>query len=406
MITFSKFCNLQHTMIAFHQRVLNFLSKKFYTFKAENRFTKGPKLSHVTIYACGNAGDSILSACVRKTFCQLGNYNKWNIINLRQKVKDYTIEKINKTKACIVGGGGLFLPDSNKNSISGWQWAISQEQLYEIKSPIIIFTVGYNYFRGQIPNDLFIKNLHAILEKASFVGLRNNGSIRAINELTNNKFKDKIVFQPCTTTLIKKLYADKIPAKAETKNIAVNMAFDRVQMRFGDKKEVICKQVAKAVKQIEKRGYHINYIIHCSGDTSFLEYLNKEHVNYNIVNLLNKLDIDTIFEYNKFDLVMGMRGHAQMIPFGLNTEIMTLGSHEKMKYFLEDIDATDWYIELTEDPRNLCQRIFEKFIQIHEIDSQKTKNRLIEQQEKLYQITLNNFEIINKILNNHNENEV
>lgn len=400
MNIFSRFCNLLNKFIALPKRVYNFISKRLYTIKAENRFSKGPKLTHVTLYAGGNAGDSILSACVRRTFSLLSNYNKWNLINLRHKVAPYTIEKINKTKACIIGGGGLFLPDSNKNSISGWQWAISQEQLCNIKRPIIIFTVGYNYFRGQVASDLFIKSLYAILEKANFVGLRNNGSIRAINELTNNKFKDKIVFQPCTTTIIRKLYADEIPTKIITKNIGINMAFDRVQMRFGDKQEVICKQVAMAVKQIEKRGYHINYIIHCSNDSAFLEYLDKEKVGYRIVNLLNKLDTDTIFEYNKFDFVIGMRGHAQMIPFGLNTEIITLGTHDKMKYFLEDIEATDWYIELTENPETLHYRIFEKFVQIHEKDSEKTKKRLIEQQKKLWEITLHNFETINKIISN------
>jgi hypothetical protein len=51
-----------------------------------------------------------------------------------------------------------------------------------IEVPFIAFAIGYNYFYGQEPNDLFIDNVKVFLEKASFVGLRNNGSIRKIKK--------------------------------------------------------------------------------------------------------------------------------------------------------------------------------------------------------------------------------
>ena len=94
-----------------------------------------------------------------------------------------------------------------------------------------------------------------------------------------------------------------------------------------------------------------------------------------------------------------MRGHAQMIPFGLNCEIVSLVTHNKMKWFLEDINAIDWQIDLMEENENLEGTIYEKFIQIHENSQDDTRRRLIESQEKLWKISQENMAKISEILN-------
>ena len=101
--------------------------------------------------------------------------------------------------------------------------------------------------------------------------------------------------------------------------------------------------------------------------------------------------------YNNMDVVIGMRGHAQMIPFGLNCEIISLGTHDKLKWFLQDIDAMDWYIDLQKE-RNIKEKILDTFTNIHEVHYDETKKRLNEQQEKLYHITENNIKQIFNIL--------
>ena len=57
--------------------------------------------------------------------------------------------------------------------------------------------------------------------------------------------------------------------------------------------------------------------------------------------------------YAHIDLAVGMRGHAQMIPFGLRRPIMSLISHDKMRYFLEDIEHPEWGVEV--DSPSLAQ---------------------------------------------------
>lgn len=237
-----------------------------------------------------------------------------------------------------------------------------------------------------------------LIKKASFIGLRNRGSIRELQKLLPASLASKIVYQPCTTTLIRKIYGNMIPDKQRTDSVAFNVAFDREKMRYGENKEKILEEIAKAAAMIEKKGYKIYYALHCMSDDQFLPWLKKEKVHYEAVPLY-KYDPFAVMEfYNKMDVVLGMRGHAQMIPFGLNCGIISLGSHDKMKWFLDDIDALDWYIELTDLSDSLSNRIVEKFEDIQEKNREYTRARLMEQQDLLWEITKDNWKTIQMLL--------
>ena len=161
-------------------------------------------ISHVTHCIGANVGDNVLSYCTRAIFKYFIGIRKWNIITVERPVNSKIINKINKSGGAIIGGGGLFLPDTNHNTISGWIWSVNCQQISEINRPIIIFSVGYNYFRGQIPNQIFKDNITYLIRQSSFVGLRNYGSVNKIQEIVGPELAEKIVYQPCTTTLINK----------------------------------------------------------------------------------------------------------------------------------------------------------------------------------------------------------
>ena len=354
-------------------------------------------LTHVTYCKVGNAGDTVLSKCVRKNFERYMNVN-WYLQKVTQPVGINDVNTFNRTRGVIIGGGGLFLPDTNTNLISGWQWAISKELLRAIDKPIIVYSVGYNYFPGQEVTSLFCDNLIKLVEKASFVGLRNNGSVSAIRQLLPDYLKEKVIYQPCTTTIIRRLF-EGIPAKKLTRNIAINVAFDREDRRYGDDKDKILTQLAYFANKVSNRGYNLYVVYHCSSDIKFKPYLDKAGVVYQGKDLSNAFPDEVFAFYNSMDLVCGMRGHAQMIPFGLNCEIISLGTHDKMRWFLEDIDSVDWYINLREDPDLICERLMSMFINIHEIEGDKTTQRLLEKQQRLLQISDYNMQTIYKLLN-------
>lgn len=84
---------------------------------------------------------------------------------------------------------------------------------------------------GQENSSLFIKSVNALVRKACFVGLRNRGSIQAIQQILEPKLRDKVVYQPCTTTLISEMLP--IKKRRNTKKVGVNIAFDREERRYG-----------------------------------------------------------------------------------------------------------------------------------------------------------------------------
>lgn len=314
---------------------------KIYLRTQEGKKRSHPRATHITYWRVQNAGDTMLSYCVRK-FLPVRN---WTIRTVIESINDDVIRQINETDMLVIGGGGLFLPDTNANSISGWQWAISEEQLERIQVPIIVFAVGYNYFKGQENSELFIRSINALVRKACFVGLRNMGSVRAIREILDPALRDKVVFQPCTTTVIGKMLPVK--KRKNTKNVGVNIAFDREERRYGENKEKILTEIANAVCEISQSGYKICYIAHCDEDLRFLKYLKRLDIDFTVYNLTCALPGEVLSCYQKMEIVLGMRGHAQMIPFGVGCRIISLGTHDKIRWFLEDIESMEWYVDMS-----------------------------------------------------------
>src|SRR5688572_2032953 len=106
------------------------------------------KVFHFDIKTLGNYGDTILFEAVRQIFQGYGNRDVFRFSgsrNLRDVVNPKLVRAVNDNyDAVVIGGGGLFLADTNPNERSGWQWNISIEQLQRIQKPLIVFAVGNN----------------------------------------------------------------------------------------------------------------------------------------------------------------------------------------------------------------------------------------------------------------------
>jgi SAM-dependent methyltransferase/polysaccharide pyruvyl transferase WcaK-like protein len=359
--------------------------------KEKNKGGKMP-VQHLTYFrGWENAGDTILSKTVRDSFNSKASI-RWQLNKVTDEVTQQRIEQFNQNKLIVIGGGGLFLPDTNKNEKSGWQWPISKEELQQITSPIAVFAVGYNYFPGQTPNELFVDSLNAIVDKAGFVGLRNYGSIEKVKALLRDDLKEKVVFQPCTTTIIRKLEKN-LPAKMKTKNVAVNMAFDRYEKRFAGKIYEVLDAVASSMKRLDEQGFNIHLVGHLERDNKFRISLDKFGVNYK-EHVLQFMTPNEVYHfYNEMEIVLGMRGHAQMIPFGLNCKIVTLSTHNKMRYFLEDIEAPELLVDLREEVNSIEDRILTAVNLLQEKDSYYQEH-FRAKQEEFAQITERNLDQI------------
>lgn len=99
--------------------------------------------------------------------------------------------------------------------------------------------------------------------------------------------------------------------------------------------------------------------------------------------------------YSRPRLVIGMRGHAQMIPFGCNTPILSIISHDKMQWFLDDIHHPEWGVDVL-DPA------FERILLAKATSLYNSTDLLMpilkKEQQYLWDVTQKNMNYIKSII--------
>tara|TARA_A100001015_G_scaffold207086_1_gene231589 strand:+ start:2617 stop:3768 length:1152 start_codon:yes stop_codon:yes gene_type:complete len=349
------------------------------------------KLIHISAFSYGNAGDTILPVVLRDLFIFCLSIKSWKGFHVKIPVEEKYLKTINKADGIVIGGGGLFLRDSHPNKTSGWQWNCSIENLLKINKPIIMFAVGYNRFRNQEEFDpIFTNHLNEFVKKAKFVGIRNYGSIKRLKDYLEPSNAAKLCFQPCMTTLISKLYPNLTDYNSKQNFIAINCAFDRINLRI--ESEETLNEIARVAKELS-HVTKIKYFSHMKSDEKILKYFEKYNLKYELVRFQNLRQI--IKEYASARLVIGMRGHSQMIPFGCNTSILSIVTHNKLQYFLDDINQPDLGVDVMKKDFDL--KLLNKALETYE-NYKSINKKLLAAQEKLYKITLNNLDEINKVL--------
>lgn len=341
----------------------------------------------------GNAGDVVLTHVFRDLINKFQNNINWDLINVRDKIDQIYIDRLNKADKIIFSGGGLFLPDSNENQISGWQWACSQEMMDKIEKPIYAFALGYNYFYGQKPNELFIDNLKYFINKCKFFSVRSNGDKKKIIELLGDDYINKIKIQPCATVLINKLYDFEEKRK---NNLCINIAYDRINLRYGKSKIKVLNEIAEAIKILSKK-FKVTVFGHLNSDMNFYKLLLKKKIKCNTINFRKVIFPNILKHYNNTDIMIGTRGHSLLIPFGLNKLVIGFNSHPKIGWFLNDIDQSNLCIDKCKIRAKIINRVnmlnndYEKFVKINK-----------KKQNDFWKITKKNINIIFKENNEKN----
>lgn len=352
--------------------------------------------THISAFSYANAGDTILPVVLRDLFNRFVGVKKWHDYDVHRFVDSKAIKEFNSTDFIVIGGGGLFLADTCPNDVSGWQWNCDIEALNRIERPIIAFALGYNRFRGQEEfKPIFKTHLRNFVARSIFVGIRNHGSIEKLSGYLEEPLRKKLRFQPCMTTMISKIYPNLQNYKDKEDFIAINCAFDRKDLRSSSNDYLV--SIAKVAKELAKIT-KIKIYSHLESDKNILPYLDSQGVDYELVELVKVRDI--LKRYSEPRLVIGMRGHAQMIPFGCLTPIVSIVSHDKMKWFLADIDHEDWGVDVEED--DFEQKLLS--IARQGYDNYEERILAIEKaQEELWKVTTNNLTEIKSLINKYNQ---
>lgn len=309
-------------------------------------------LTHVAFYVSegGNYGDVALPVAVRNAVEHVGGARSWVPVHAHRVFDRGSVDLANQSAGVVVGGGGLFLPDTSPNGVSGWQWNVPPDSLDRLEVPLGVVAVGYNLFAGQsFRGDLFRQNLVRLVDRAAFVGLRNHGSVRQVRELLPEHLAEKVTFLPCPTTVLERTDPDLPEAVTGTGRVLLNVAYDRSERRFAEGYDQFLAQMAGAVGRLRAEGAEVGFAAHLPSDERFVTDLRRAHgLRLDSLPLYATTLREGYAEYRRASLVIGMRGHATMIPFGLGTPVMSVISHPKMAYFLQDVGRPAWGVDVAD----------------------------------------------------------
>ncbi|MBC7272545.1 MAG: polysaccharide pyruvyl transferase family protein [Streptomyces sp.] len=354
---------------------------------AQQQGSAADQLAHVAFYMDrqGNAGDKLLPESVRLAFDQDTGPRRWHPVHAHRLFDEAALERVNARRGMVIGGGGLFIPDTMPNGNSAWQWNVPDDLLKRIEVPIAVYAVGFNAFDGQSYRATrFRESLRLLVEKSAFFGLRNHGSIEKVRAMLPAHLHDKVRFQPCPTTVTRQLVDGWTDPSRREDTILVNAAYDRAALRFGHDYGHFLAQMAQAVRDLGDLA-EVRCVAHSLDDERIAFDLRREHgISLPVIPMYD-FDNDEIRDlYARTRLVIGMRGHAGMIPFGCGTPIISLISHPKMAYFLRDIERPEWGVSVHE--RNLAAVLVERARDLL-ADHDRTVADVHGRQQELWKVT-------------------
>lgn len=322
------------------------------------------KVAH--IYACNaktNSGDFMIGIAYKKYFKEIILKTNKEIIfkdiDCRNSIlfNSNNINTLNEYDYIVVGGGGLFLPDSATNMVSCWQWIISNDCISQIIKPIYVLSIGYNLFFNQNMNmnnnnnnentkrlDIFKNNIITLINKAKIFTLRHNDDVEQVLSIVGEEYREKVIYKECATVWYVNKYWKSLmnKVKDEEKFIAIEIKDDRQWRRYHKiGKSNYYSELKKVVEYLLKNNKNILYLSH-DGSRDFYNYLKNQGVN--IPYLDNSCANETKIRdnYEKIHTIMCSAGHSQMIGNGCGVKIISLITHPKIRNYCDDIGNKDF----------------------------------------------------------------
>jgi hypothetical protein len=357
------------------------------------------RLFHFDIKTFGNYGDTLLFEAVRQLFNGFGGGQYFEIYDsrpLRDPVGPALVSSINDSAdAVVVGGGGLFLRDTNPNDRSGWQWNISVELLKKLKKPLIVFAVGNNRFIGQEDfTSTFREHVNLTMDRSIFFGLRNTGSIETIRPYLAEQSRDRVEFQPCPTTLGRYLFPDLWrPESDRDRHLGLQALVGRRQRRAGFDPDRIYADLIDVARRLVRDGWTLESTPYSRGDMIFADLATDAGLPMEEARLFG--DPNGLYKgvevSARLPYLLGTRGHAQMVPFGMGTIPLSVQVHDKLGYFAKDIG----HPELAIDPRqdDFPTQLYRTIRDTHENRAQ-LRSELDLARERFLKISLTNLATI------------
>ena len=316
-----------------------------------------------------NVGDRILQKSNADLLKENYTYCDFTYVNCQQTYfSPQLIDSMNREADMLfIAGGGLVFNRPQDKSNSGWQWNIKTKDIKNIKVPIVVNAIGFNKFPHDNNGfkDGMWENIQETINTSRFFSIRNTGTFNSFVE--NGIDMSKVQITPDCGMFIRPDKFEHDIFNNDYIKIGLNWATDRAEQRFNGnwraKFNTVLDVCNDLVSKHNAKIYLIEHLMpnELNGQTKiemremFLDTIGNN--GYVLFNKLNQ-ELYPMFDYNagffadiysKMDLVFGMRGHAGIVSFGMNTPFIGIGHHNKVKWFMEDVGLSDFFVKMDND---------------------------------------------------------
>lgn len=311
------------------------------------------RLLHLDLKTVYSYGDQLLFELVRHAFNSWGGGEHFDLTTtspFREQATSAFVDDINENfDGVVIGGGGIFPRRTNAAPDSGWQWNITVELLKKLKKPIIVFGAGNPAkFTPERFNPVFRKHINQTMSQSAFFGLRSQGAVDDMRGwLDEPEAATQLTLQPCPTTIGRVLLpriAGDGPVK--DKRIGIQVGLEVAHVESGLQPGAIFPQLRDLITTLQGDGWEVEFVGHKRADMKFFQEYGEE-LGITGRPLYGSTDVlfNGIRTYSQLPIILGARGHSQMIPFGLNNIPLSLSTNNKIRYFAQQIGHPEFLID-------------------------------------------------------------
>ncbi len=333
-----------------------------------------------------NIGDGALVAGIHRTLREdLSEeivFTPYDVLEkkLRREFAMFSRSELDEVQAkfdlILVGGGGM-IEGGPRNHLSGINFNFDPDLLDHLRIPMVFYALGFNQFRRSFffHKSALEKLLAQVEARGLLFSVRNDRSKERLERLVGEvPFVDTIpdpgLFVPPATRPVPEL-------KPGVPNLVLQLAGDRARQRFGGplariaqrlRGEEFFRNLARIVETwVLDEGYHVILCPHLMTDwdmySRLLDQLSPRVMRSGLTSssiLVGSQNAGAFFElYRRADVVVGMRGHSSICAVGVGTPFVGIGSHDKVAGFLDEMELSDWCVDLNRDPKleSLADRV-------------------------------------------------
>ena len=228
---------------------------------------------------------------------------------------------------------------------NGWFWLIDENLIGKINIPIVVFSIGNNYWlEEQIPQR-GVSHLNKTKMAAAHFSLRDDGS------LLRSAFLGSVDVVPDAGFFLPWRFKDSDRPIASD-YVMLQLAGDKQEMRFGGNqgRAQCLDAIATWCKSMSSEGYVVVAAPHVFDDIELYELL-EECYGIELVwwpfkscSFMHTESLHCWYEH--CSLSVAMRGHGQIIPLAFGNPVIALVNHPKHSGLLERYSLSDYAVSL------------------------------------------------------------